>query len=115
MTELGATVFEVLTKNGLITAILFVGLVLALSNWLSAKLTRGQIHGSAVAIVLGLVLAYFGGLAAGGTRGLADVALFAGVGLLGGAMFRDFAIVATAFGADIRALKEAGWLVGYRL
>jgi malonate transporter MadM subunit len=27
---------------------------------------------------------------------------------MGGAMFRDFAIVATAFGADIRALKVAG-------
>lgn len=28
---------------------------------------------------------------------------------MGGAMLRDFAIVATAFGADTRALKQAGW------
>jgi malonate transporter MadM subunit len=34
--------------------------------------------------------------------------LLAGVGTLGGAMFRDFAIVATAFGADVGALKKAG-------
>jgi malonate transporter MadM subunit len=77
---------------------------------MSAKFTRGQIHGSAIAIALGLVLAYFGGLAAGGSKGLADISLFAGVGVLGGAMFRDFAIVATAFGADVGALKQAGWV-----
>lgn len=101
---------ELLARNGLITAFLFVGLVLALSNWLSKVLTRGQVHGSAVAIAAGLVLAYFGGIATGGSKGLADVGLFAGVGLLGGAMFRDFAIVATAYGADLGALRQAGWV-----
>jgi malonate transporter MadM subunit len=29
---------------------------------------------------------------------------------MGGAMFRDFAIVATAFGADVNALKRAGFV-----
>jgi malonate transporter MadM subunit len=29
---------------------------------------------------------------------------------MGGAMFRDFAIVATAFGADLNALKQAGFV-----
>jgi len=29
---------------------------------------------------------------------------------MGGAMFRDFAIVATAFGADVSALKKAGFV-----
>ncbi len=101
---------ELLARNGLITAFLFVGLVLALSNWLSKVVTRGQVHGSAVAIAAGLVLAYFGGVATGGSKGLADVGLFAGVGLLGGAMFRDFAIVATAYGADLGALRQAGWV-----
>ena len=110
MTELVNDLVQLLAKNGLITAFVFVGLVMGLSNWLSAKFTRGQIHGSAIAIALGLVLAYFGGLTTGGSKGLADVALFAGVGVLGGAMFRDFAIVATAYGADVRALKEAGWV-----
>ena len=103
--------FQVLEKNALITAFVFVGILVFVSYWLSAKLTRGHIHGSAVAITIGLVLAWVGGQATGGNQGLADVAVFAGVGLMGGAMFRDFAIVATAFGADPRALKEAG-LVG---
>jgi malonate transporter MadM subunit len=73
-------------------------------------LTRGHIHGSAIAIAIGLVLAYLGGSMTGGTQGLADVSLLAGVGIMGGAMFRDFAIVATAFGADLDALKKAGFV-----
>ena len=104
------TLSGVLVKNSLITAFAFVGLVVAASYWISAKFTRGQVHGSAIAIVAGLVLAYFGGVATGGSKGLADVSLLAGVGVLGGAMFRDFAIVATAFGAEVDALKRAGWV-----
>jgi malonate transporter MadM subunit len=46
----------------------------------------------------------------GGDQGLADFSLLAGVGVMGGAMFRDFAIVATAFGADLDALKKAGFV-----
>ncbi len=99
-----------LTANSLIAAFVFVGLVLALSNWISNKFTNGRIHGSAIAISLGLVFAYVAGVFTGGTRGLADIALLSGVGLLGGAMFRDFAIVATAYGADLNTLKRAGWV-----
>ena len=51
-----------------------------------------------------------GGLTTGGNTGLADIPLFAGIGIMGGAMFRDFAIVATAFGADLGALKRAGFV-----
>jgi len=98
----------VLTRNGLITAFAFVGILVWLSYEVSARLTRGHLHGSAIAIALGLVLAYVGGSMTGGTQGLADMPLFAGVGLMGGAMFRDFAIVATAFGAELDALKRAG-------
>ena len=101
---------DVLSANGLIAAFVFVGTVLAVSNWLSAKLTNGRLHGSAIAIVIGLVLAYLAGLETGGSRGLADFTMFAGVGLLGGAMFRDFAIVATAFGAELETLKQTGWV-----
>ena len=75
---------------------------------MSTTLTRGRIHGSAVAIAIGLVLAYVGGSITGGSKGLADFKLLAGVGLMGGAMFRDFAIVATAFGADLGELRRAG-------
>jgi malonate transporter MadM subunit len=102
------TLAGILSRNGLITAFMLVGALVWLSYLISAKLTRGRIHGSAIAIGLGLVLAWWGGLRTGGSAGLADVPLLAGVGVMGGAMFRDFAIVATAFGADIRALKVAG-------
>lgn len=98
----------VLAENSLITAFLFVGVLVWLSYFVSAKLTRGHIHGSAIAITLGLVLAYVGGSITGGSKGLADFTVLAGVGVMGGAMFRDFAIVATAFGADLDALKRAG-------
>lgn len=102
------TFSAVLSGNSLITAFVFVGILVWVSYWISDKLTRGHIHGSAIAIAIGLLLAYLGGIVSGGSQGLADVALFGGVGVLGGAMFRDFAIVATAFGAELDALKKAG-------
>jgi malonate transporter MadM subunit len=98
---------DTLTANGLIVAFVFVGVLVWLSYLLSNALTRGRIHGSAVAIAIGLVLAYVGGSITG-SKGLADFKLLAGVGVMGGAMFRDFAIVATAFGADLRELRRAG-------
>jgi malonate transporter MadM subunit len=102
---------RVRSANGLITAFVFVGALVWLSYLISSTVTRGRIHGSAIAIALGLVLAWYGGLSTGGSRGIADLPLLAGVGTMGGAMLRDFAIVATAFGADLRTLKKAG-LVG---
>lgn len=104
------TLRAVLVENGLITAFVFVGVLVWLSYGISAKLTRGHIHGSAIAIGIGLVLAWLGGALTGGSQGIADLALFTGVGVMGGAMFRDFAIVATAFGADLDALKKAGFV-----
>lgn len=98
----------VLSRNSLITAFAFVGILVWISYAISARLTRGHIHGSAIAIALGLVLAWIGGSVTGGSQGLADFGLLAGVGVMGGAMFRDFAIVATAFGAELEALKKAG-------
>ena len=99
---------NVLHKNAIITAFLFVGLVVWFSYWLSATFTSGRLHGSAIAIALGLLLAYLGGHYSGGSKGIADITLFSGVAVLGGAMFRDFAIVATAFGADLQTIKKAG-------
>ncbi|MCP6542004.1 malonate transporter subunit MadM, partial [Klebsiella pneumoniae] len=34
--------------------------------------------------------------------------LFSGIALMGGGMFRDFAIIATAFGVKLDELKKAG-------
>ena len=79
-----------------------------LSYWLSDKLTKGRLHGSAVAILICLLLSYIGGVVTGGQKGLVDIALFSGIGLLGGAMLRDFAIVATGFGVSVEELKRAG-------
>lgn len=101
--DLLAMLTKVLVKNGLITAFVVIGITNLIAYKL-AGLTKGRIHGSAVAIFFGLVLAYIGG----GSKGFATIPLFAGVGLMGGAMFRDFAIVSTAFGADLREIKKVG-------
>ena len=95
---------SVLVSNGLVTAFAFVGVTVWLSYLVSDKLTRGRVHGSAIAILIGLALAYAGGVATGGDRGLADIEVLAGVGILGGAMIRDLAIVATAFGVDLAGI-----------
>ena len=99
---------KVLEGNGLITGFVIVGLAMYVAYLISNKLTKGLIHGSAIAIVIGLILAYFGGVYSDGSKGLADVSLFAGIGFLGGSMLRDFAIVATSFGANFDEIKKAG-------
>ena len=98
----------VFLRNSLVVAFAVIGVTIWISYFLADKLTNGRIHGSAIAIALGLVAAYFGGLATGGNTGVADVALFSGIGLMGGGMMRDFAIVATAFGVHLSELKKAG-------
>ena len=102
---------KVLLQNGLVTAFAVVGVTMWVSMVLSRRLTFGHIHGSAIAIIIGLVLAYIGGIVTGGEKGLADFPLFAGVGLMGGAMLRDFAIVATAFEVQTSEARKAG-LIG---
>ena len=108
------TIFEeVLVSNNLITAFVFVGITVYLAYFISDKLTRGRFHGSAIAIILGLIFAYFAGVFTDGEKGVADIAILSGVGVLGGSMLRDFAIVATAYGAkfnDLRASGKAGIL-----
>jgi malonate transporter MadM subunit len=98
----------VFLRNSLVVAFAVIGVAIWISYFLADKLTNGRIHGSAIAIALGLVAAYFGGVATGGNTGVADVALFSGIGLMGGGMMRDFAIVATAFGVHLSELKKAG-------
>jgi malonate transporter MadM subunit len=97
-------------EHGLITAFAAVGVIMWVSYTISKYLTFGRIHGSAIAIILGLILAYAGGIATGGRNGIADIPMFAGMALMGGAMLRDFAIVATAFEVDVEQAKKAGVL-----
>jgi malonate transporter MadM subunit len=101
---------HVLIANSLLTAFAFVGILMWLSGWISRYLTFGRVHGSAIAIVIGLALAFCGGLVTGGEKGVADIPVLAGVALMGGAMLRDFAIVATAFEVDVERAKAAGFI-----
>jgi malonate transporter MadM subunit len=103
------SMLKVINGYGLVSGFAVIGVTMWVSYWLSAKLTKGRLHGSAIAIFLGLVLAYVGGVTTGGQKGLVDISLLSGIGLLGGAMLRDFAIVATAFGVNVEELKRAGW------
>jgi malonate transporter MadM subunit len=96
--------------NGLVAAFALVGLIAWISSIISRRVTFGHVHGSAIAIVIGLALAYWGGKYSGGTKGLADLSLFSGIGLMGGAMMRDFAIVATAFEVHVDEARKAGWI-----
>ncbi|UXN03230.1 malonate transporter subunit MadM [Bartonella sp. HY406] len=105
-------IMSVLQHNALITAFAFIGIVMWISAMLSKYLTFGRVHGSAIAIIIGLALAFWGGIATGGQKGLADVVGLTGIGLMGGAMLRDFAIVATAFEVDVEQAKKAG-LIGF--
>ncbi|WP_313306083.1 malonate transporter subunit MadM [Stutzerimonas balearica] len=102
------SLMKVVTGYGMISGFAIIGATMWLSYWLSDKLTKGRLHGSAVAILIGLLLSYIGGVVTGGQKGLVDIALFSGIGLLGGAMLRDFAIVATGFGVSVEELKRAG-------
>ena len=96
----------ILDKNGLVFAFMLVGLIMYLSYIVSKKLTNHKIPGAAIAISVGLLLAYFGG----GEKGLASVPAFTGLALLGGSMMRDFAIVSTAMGASFSEIKKTGWI-----
>ncbi len=98
----------VFVRNNLIVAFAVVGVIMWVSYFVANKFTGGRIHGSAIAIALGLVAAYWGGVTTGGSTGVADIALLGGIGLMGGGMMRDFAIVATAFGVHLSELKKAG-------
>jgi malonate transporter MadM subunit len=98
----------IFSKNGLVMAFLVVGIILWISGLLSKSLTKGRIASSAMAIFIGLALAFMGGMMTGGKKGLADITLFSGIGIMGGAMLRDYAIVSTAFGAKLSELAKAG-------
>jgi malonate transporter MadM subunit len=101
---------KLFAANQLVSAFAVVGLVVWVSNQLSRHLTKGRIHGSAFAVLGGLALAYVGGVITSKTKGLADISMFSGLALMGGAMMRDFTIVATASEVQVEEAKKAGWL-----
>ncbi len=108
MQNLVQIVVDLFTKNGLVMAFLVVGIIALFSNFISTKITHGRIHNSAIAIFIGLILAYIGGSITGGEKGFSDIGMFAGLGLLGGSSLRDFAIIATSYGAKVSEIKKCG-------
>lgn len=101
---------KVFDKNPLIVGFLMVGILTYFSELLSKKVLKSRIPGSAIAIFFGLVLGYLGGFFTHGSKGISDIEIFKGIGVLGGSMFRDFAIVATALGASFILVKKSGVL-----
>jgi malonate transporter MadM subunit len=101
---------SLIDKNGLIVAFLLVGILTWVTDLFSKKVLSSKIPGSAIAIFMALVCGYFGGVLAGGEKGLADLTVFKGLSLLGGSMFRDFAIVATAAGASFLLIRKSGMI-----
>lgn len=108
MSELWQVIEPVLIKYSLVTAFALIGVIICFSYVISERITRGRMHASAVAILIGLLLAYIGGIATDGKRGIADIECLAGIGLMGGAMLRDLAIVATAFGVRLDEFLKTG-------
>lgn len=76
--DIVAITAKVFKSNGLVFAFMLIGIITLITYKLSA-LTKGKIHGSAIAIFAGLVLAYIGGITTGGSKGLASIPMFAGV------------------------------------
>lgn len=97
-------------SNAFVMSFLIVGIITAISLGIS-KLTKGRIHSSAIAIIFSLILAYIGGRVTGGSKGLSDVTVFTGLGVLGASTLRDFTIISTSFGAKLSEIKKCG-LVG---
>lgn len=100
--------FKFAEKNGLVIAFVAVGGIMYLGSLLSKYVFKSKIPGSAIAIFLGLVFAYVVGRWTGGEKGMADIKGLSGFSLLGGSMFRDFAIVSTAMGASFMLIKKTG-------
>jgi len=96
---------KLLDKNGLVFAFLLIGLIMAISYVISKHFTNNKIPGAAIAISIGLVLAYFGK-----EKGIASLPAFSGIAILGGSMLRDFSIVSTALGASFTEIKKTGWV-----
>ena len=99
---------QVFIKYNIVMSFLIVGVIIVVARQLS-RLTRGRVDYAAIAMIMGLALAYIGGLVTGsGKGGISNIPMFSGLAIFGGAMFRDYAIIATAIGAKWSEIKKAG-------
>lgn len=98
----------ILVKYNIVMSFMFVGMIIFISRGM-AKLTKDRIDYTAIALIIGLTSAYIGGVISGvGKGGLSNITIFSGMAILGGAMFRDYAIIATAIGANLNEIRKAG-------
>lgn len=99
---------DIFTGNAFVMSFMLIAIGMGLSAAISKYICRGKIPTSAIAVIVGLIVAYVGGVIAGGDKGIADIAIFSGIGVLGGSSIRDFAIISTAYGASLKELKRSG-------
>ena len=102
---------NIFINNAFVMSFLFIALGVFVSSVISKYIFKGKLPSSAVAIIVGLIAAYIGGIITGGSNGIADIDVFTGIGILGGSSLRDFAIISTAYGASLSELKRSG-LIG---
>lgn len=102
-----ARLMDPFIRYGLVGAFLIVAALMIIS-YAVAQFIGQKRMGSAIAIIVGLAIAFIAGKFTGGSKGLADVPMFAGVGIFGGGMMRDYAIISTAYGVKFENLKKAG-------
>lgn len=102
---------NIFINNAFVMSFLFIALGVLVSSVISKYIFKGKLPSSAVAIIVGLIAAYIGGIITGGSNGIADIDVFTGIGILGGSSLRDFAIISTAYGASLSELKRSG-LIG---
>jgi malonate transporter MadM subunit len=103
-------IYVLFEKNGLIVAFFVTGMIMAVAEVISKFIFRKKIPGSAIAIFSGLVLAYVAGIQTEGKNGIADLVGLGGFKIMGGPVFRDFAIVSTAMGASFAVIKKTGFV-----
>ena len=101
---------NIFINNAFVMSFLFIALGVFVSSVISKYIFKGKLPSSAVAIIVGLIAAYIGGIITGGSNGIADIDVFTGIGILGGSSLRDFAIIST-YGASLSELKRSG-LIG---
>ena len=99
---------NILIENNFVMSFLLVATGMLLSEMISKHIFRKKIPASAVAVIVGLVAAYIGGIITGGSKGLSDISIFSGLAILGGSSIRDFAIISTAYGASPENLRKSG-------
>jgi malonate transporter MadM subunit len=95
------------SRDGIVLGVGIVALIMWFSYELAGKFNQKKM-GSAIAIIMGLIIAYIVGKFTGGSKGIADLAWFSSFAILGGAALRDYTITSTAYGVKSENLKKAG-------